>query len=388
MRIVFNLLTTLKPKTGVGQYAARLFAALQEQLPAGSIEGFPTGALAAAVRRAQMVRAGGPAATERSTLANLSAFAKRGLRAAVDSGLGFAFRAVCRQRSYELYHEPNFIPLGHGVPTIVTVHDLSVLTHPEWHPADRVRHHEKFFRSGLAVARHIVTDSQFVRRQVIEHLGAAPDRAAAIHCGVSPEFFAASVPPAHLNLPPRYLLYVGTIEPRKNVLTLLKAYCDLPASARRSCPLILAGGWGWKSADVADFLRETAVEKGVIHLGYTHDLDLPSLYAGARALVFPSFDEGFGLPPLEMLAAGGAVLSSPAGSLAEVLGRHAHFIDPRDLVGWRDGLLQAATDDDWLADIRHGGRAHAATFTWARCAAQTIDVYRQVLGIDRKPLAA
>jgi alpha-1,3-rhamnosyl/mannosyltransferase len=392
MRIIFNLLTTLKPKTGVGHYAARLFAALQEQLPAGSIEGFPTGPLATMVRRLQQVRAGGPPAKGRGTgLGTVSGLAKRALRAAVDSGLGLAFRAACRQRDYDLYHEPNFIPLGHGVPAIVTVHDLSVLTHPEWHPADRVRHHELHFGAGLASARHILTDSHFVRRQVIEHLGVSPERVTAVPIGVGPEYFAATEKPVHLNLPPRYLLYVGTIEPRKNVATLFRAYCDLPESVRRNCPLVLAGGWGWKSADVAEYLRGTAAGKGVIHLGYADDRDLPGLYAGARALVFPSFDEGFGLPPLEMLATGGAVLSSPAASLSEVLGAHAHYIEPLDLVGWRDGMHRAATDDDWLAEIRRGGRVHAAAFTWERCAAATIAVYNNVAESSRfvrKPLAA
>jgi alpha-1,3-rhamnosyl/mannosyltransferase len=148
--------------------------------------------------------------------------------------------------------------------------------------------------------------------------------------------------------------------------------------------LVLAGGWGWKADDVADFLRGPASGKGVIYLGYTPDHLLPGVYAGARALVFPSFDEGFGLPPLEMLAAGGAVLSSPAASLPEVLGCHAQFIDPLDQEGWRDGMRRAATEDDWLADVRRGGRRHAASFTWERCAAETIAVYRSVLnGAER-----
>src|SRR5205814_588681 len=123
-----------------------------------------------------------------------------------------------------------------------------------------------------------------------------------------------------LDLPYDYLLYVGTVEPRKNVLTLLRAFCALPVELRRRCPLVLAGGWGWKSAEVAEFFRGEAAAAGVRHLGYTDDRYLPGLYAGARALVYPSFYEGFGLPPLEMLAAGGVVLSSTADALREVLG--------------------------------------------------------------------
>src|SRR5262249_26478691 len=156
--------------------------------------------------------------------------------------LGVAFRAACRRGAFELYHEPNFIPFPCDVPAVVTVHDLSVLLHAEWHPADRVRVHEHRFRHGLASARHVITVSEFVRREVIKHLGIAPASVTAVHNGVGDEYFdvpAEDVARARgeLGLPPRYLLFVGTIEPRKNVLTLLQAYCSLPAAAREQCPL-------------------------------------------------------------------------------------------------------------------------------------------------------
>jgi alpha-1,3-rhamnosyl/mannosyltransferase len=265
----------------------------------------------------------------------------------------------------------------------VTVHDLSVILHPEWHPADRVRRHEQQFRRGLDAARHVITVSHVVRREVIEHLGVAPDRVTAVWNGVGREYF--DVRPAdvdavrrELRLPPQYLLFVGTIEPRKNVPTLLRAYCDLPSDLRRRCPLVLAGGWGWKAADVADFVQAEASDKGVVHLGYTDDRHLPGLYAGARALVYPSHYEGFGLPPLEMLATGAAVISSTAAACREVLGRHAHFVEPRDVAGWRDALAAAIADDDWLASLRAGGRERAMTFSWDRCAVETAAVYRSL----------
>jgi alpha-1,3-rhamnosyl/mannosyltransferase len=211
----------------------------------------------------------------------------------------------------------------------------------------------------------------------------------AVHLGVGPEYFAAGAAQAEearqaLGLPPDYLLYVGTIEPRKNVLTLLRAYCDLPEGLRRRCPLILAGGWGWRSADVADYLRTDAADRGVRHIGYTDDGHLPGLYAGARALVYPSLYEGFGLPPLEMLACGGAVLSSTAGALCEVLGGHAHFVEPLDTDGWRAALERAIRDDDWIAALRRGGNKHAARFRWERCAAETVAVYRSLLAPARR----
>ncbi|HEY1376187.1 MAG TPA: glycosyltransferase family 1 protein [Gemmataceae bacterium] len=383
MRVVFNLLQTLKPKTGVGHYAARLFAALREQMPAEDLHGFPTGPLAVAVRRIQHARSGGTPQAGRS---RLTVAMKDGLRAAGRGCLGLAFRAACRRGGYDLYHEPNFIPLAGGVPSVVTVHDLSVILQPQWHPSDRVRHHESRFRRGLSAARHVLTDTQAVRRQIIEHLGVAPDRVTAVHLGVGPEFFAADPSDSDrarraLGLPADYLLVVGTIEPRKNVPTLLRAYLNLPTGLRRRCPLVLAGGWGWNVDEAADLIR---VDDSVLHLGYTPDDHLPGLYAGARALAFPSFYEGFGLPPLEMLAAGGAVISSTTAALHEVLGPRAHFIDPLDEAGWRHALARAITDDDWLRSLRDGGRAWAARFTWNRCAAETSAVYRSILSPARR----
>ena len=112
------------------------------------------------------------------------------------------------------------------------------------------------------------------------------------------------------NSPPRYLLYLGTIEPRKNLMTLLRAYCLLPESVREETPLVLVGGWGWNSADVAAFLQDEARHRGVRYLGYIPDEAMCLLYNAARALVFPSRYEGFGMPPIEMMACSGAVLAS------------------------------------------------------------------------------
>ena len=142
---------------------------------------------------------------------------------------------------------------------------------------------------------------------------------------------------------------------------------------------MLAGGWGWKSATVAAYFRRTAAARGVLHLGYTDDRHLPGLYAGARALVYPSFYEGFGLPPLEMLACGGAVLSSTADALREVLGGQAHYVEPLDADGWRHALSRVIADDEWLRELRAGGKERAARFSWERCAEQTAAVYRSLL---------
>lgn len=384
MRVVFNALASYRPKTGVGHYAARLLAELPTHLPAHTLDAFPSEPLAGLLSRLQRPGGGPPA---RGGIARLLAGVKAvgigAAKLAARASLEMAFRRTCRRGGYDVYHEPNFIPFAADVPAVATVHDLSVLLHPEWHPADRVRLYERHFEAGLRRCRHIITVSEFVRREVIAELGLAPENVTAVPNGVGPEYGRATAADiaavrVRYGLPADYLLCVGTIEPRKNLLTLFRAYCDLPVSLRENCSLVIAGGWGWRSEPVADFYRSDAAGKSVVLLGYTPDEVLPALYAGARALAFPSLYEGFGLPAAEMLACGGAVISSTADALREVLGTNAAYVEPLDVAGWRTALRRAITDDHFIADLRCGARSRAARFSWTACAGATAAVYRSV----------
>jgi alpha-1,3-rhamnosyl/mannosyltransferase len=183
---------------------------------------------------------------------------------------------------------------------------------------------------------------------------------------------------AKLGLPCQYLLYLGTIEPRKNVLRLMKAYCALPDNLRSNCPLLLVGGWGWNTSDNAEYFQNEARHRGVIHIGYVKDRYLTALYNGARALVYPSLYEGFGLPPLEMMACGGAVIASTAGALAETVGHKACLVEPEDIDSWRDAMTRALEDEDWLRSLRQGAPDVARPYTWDQCAADTLGVYRRI----------
>jgi alpha-1,3-rhamnosyl/mannosyltransferase len=295
-----------------------------------------------------------------------------------------SFESACRHGRYDLYHEPNYVPLPTDVPTVVTLCDLSVLLHPEWHPADRVAHFEDRFRRGLAHCAHFIAISEFTRQEIIHALGLPPERVTCTYMGVRPGLRPMGEEEvreelAVLGLEPGYVLYLGTLEPRKNVLTLLRAYSALPAALRERHPLLLVGGWGWGARPVADYLEQQGRHRNVRHLGYVAEDRLPALYNGARALCFPSFYEGFGLPPVEMLACGGAVLASTAGAVAETAGAAAHLLDPSDLDGWRSSLLRVLTEDDWWLHLRKGACAAASPFSWHRCAADTLSVYRYVL---------
>ncbi len=383
MRVLINGVSALKPKTGVGHTTQNLHRALASSHPGDSFWLYPGETIANLAKRTLVKPKPRPGGTDKQeSERSLRAHATHIAKAAYRVHLGFA----ARWGRFDLYHEPNFVPIRTHLPTIVTVHDLSVVLHPEWHPLERVRFHERHFARGIAAAEHVIVVSESVRREAIDILGLDPSRVTAVRNGIGssyrPQDLASVEAMRHrLQLPPRYTLAVGTIEPRKNIRTLLQAFCDLPTAVREACPLVLAGGWGWKSDAERELFEAEARPRGAIHLGYVADADLPALYAGAAALLFPSFYEGFGLPPVEMLACGGGVIASTATVVREVVGRHAVLLDPLDLEGWREAMHRVATAPDFLNETRRGGVAHAHRFTWEQAATETFAVYQQVLGI-------
>ena len=386
MKILINQTLALRQKSGMGHYIADLIRCLAAQAGDDRLLLYPgpwtrmgmaglqqMAGVFARIKKSLFAGKHGPAEGSK----RLNAWGRR-----LQSWHFQAFGARC---DADLYHEPNYIPFPCDKPTIISVADLSPLLHPEWHPAHRARHFAQYFPRGLAQSSHVITISEFSRREILKHLPVRPENITCTYMGVRPRFEplpCERVKPVleRLRLPERYLLFVGTLEPRKNLLMLLRAYGDLSAGVREKCPLVLAGGWGWNAADLAEFFHSKAKHKNVIHLGYTAEADLPALYNGARALVFPSHYEGFGLPPLEMMACGGPVLASTAGALVEILGSKAHLLDPLDQTAWQLAMRRVIIDDDWHQQRQKGVQAVARPYTWERCAAETWNVYRKVLG--------
>src|SRR5262245_25353665 len=331
MRVLFNAFASYRVRTGVGSYAANLLTALNDH--AGSqVQAFPGGWLTqlTAVGLSLIARRGAKVPSAPSHLLPNSARRIRGAATRLVWRTAMRFyerrlhQAVSRGQ-INLYHEPNFIPWPCDVPAIATVHDLSALLHPEWHPAERAVMHQRRLESGVAGCAHVLTDTECVRQELIRYFGLPPKKITAVHLGIRtdlrPMTPAETAPTrARLRLPSSYFLHVGSIEPRKNLLMLIRTYCSLPAYLRVRCPLVLVGPWGWHYDDIRTYLESTARHRGVIRLGYVSDADLPAVYASARALLYPSFYEGFGLPPLEMMAAGGPVMASTAGAICVVCG--------------------------------------------------------------------
>ncbi len=400
MKILFDRRSAVGQKSGVGFYVSELLAACGRVSADHQVDLFPNGTAwrgyqvygsLRSVWRQWRARAKG-LRPPRLLIPLLGALriGGRHCRNAFDALLRRHLRALIAENGYDLYHEPNFLPMEMDLPTVLTVHDLSVIRHPEWHPADRVRKYDSSFLRGVRRARHFITVSETVRRQVIDLLNVPAGQVTAIHNGTHPHLRPmpeneASKALARLGLRPGYLLHVGTVEPRKNLLLLMQAYCALPRLLRERCPLVLVGGWGWRYEKIASYHESHARHHGVRLLGYVPTRYLAALYNGARALVYPSLDEGFGLPAVEMLACGGAVLASDIEVFRETIGGQALLVPPDDADGWREAMTDIILDDDLWHLLRLGGVETARKYCWEECAARTLAVYRGVAGESSAP---
>jgi glycosyltransferase involved in cell wall biosynthesis len=393
MRVVVNQLASLGVKTGIGHYTTELLRCLREQAADDQIESFPNGWVrrvreACTRLRPRLEGSGKQAAgTPAKSPAGVRQHAVGCLRQVGRVVMAQHFRSVCAARAYDLYHEPNFIPLPSDLPTVATIHDLSVLLHPEWHPADRVAYFERHFHRAVKRCQHFFAISEFARQEIVRCLGIAPERVTRTYMGIrtglgpmDPGETASTL--QKLGMPPQYLLYLGTLEPRKNVLMLLQAYCSLTPKVRHEWPLLLVGGWGWNAGALAEYLHNEARHRGVIHFGYVAEEYLPAIYNGARALLYPTLYEGFGLPPIEMMACGGAVVASTAGAVVETAGARAHLVHAQDCDGWRTAMIRLVEDNAWWQALRKDVTQAAGPFTWEQCATDTLRAYRQGCGME------
>jgi alpha-1,3-rhamnosyl/mannosyltransferase len=287
--------------------------------------------------------------------------------------------------SFDVYHEPNYLSLPFEGPIVLSVHDLSWIRYPEMHPAKRVRAMSRYFEPSLRRADAIVTDSAFVKQEVIDVFGIASERITVVPLGVDETFVPLSANQTVRVLQnyrlshQGYYLAVGTLEPRKNLLLVLKAYQQLPAKIRASYPLVLAGMTGWLFQDIEAMVAPLIRSGEVRQLGYIPHNDLTQLMAGALTLVYPSVYEGFGLPPLEAMACGLPVICSNASSLPEVIGDAGVLIDPYDDGRLAQVLLKITEDNAWRTQLGKRARLRSQQFSWPQCAQSTLSVYQSIL---------
>ncbi|MFN8634446.1 MAG: glycosyltransferase family 1 protein [Chloroflexota bacterium] len=292
---------------------------------------------------------------------------------------------LLRERA-ELLHALGFVsPFGWRGKTVVTVYDLSFLRFPEvYNRANRV-YLSTFTPPSLRRADRVITISEDARRDVVELCGVAPERVTAILLAADESLQPASPEAVRAfrtrhNLPERFVLYQGTLQPRKNLETLVRAYGMLRAQGSDDHILVLAGPRGWQYDSIFELTRQLGLEDAVRFPGFVPDDDQPLWYSSATVFAFPSRYEGFGLPLLEAMACGAPVVSSSSSSLPEVVGDAGLLVDPSDVEGLCSALRELLEDEPRRLALAAAGRARAATFSWRKMAEETVQVYREVLG--------
>lgn len=289
-------------------------------------------------------------------------------------------------KGFDIYHQPNYIPHVFGGKTVVTVHDMSHRVFPQYHPHRRVVL-LRAFESRLRQADRIITDSEYSRREIMEMLRVPEDRVTVIYLGAGSQFQPLAITEkkrwalqSKYSLSEQFLLYVGTIEPRKNLAKLIEAYYlyrqEEPGSDLK---LVLAGGKGWLYEDIFARVKALHLEQDVIFTGYVDSEDLPYLYNLAQAFVYPSLYEGFGLPPLEAMSCGTPVISSNAASIPEVVGGAGILIDPYQVNELTQAICRVADSASLREEMTRMGLEQAQHFSWRQCALETLQVYRECM---------
>lgn len=279
----------------------------------------------------------------------------------------WGLRREISRLNLDVFHGTDFsVPYLPLRPSVMTLHDLSPWLDPKWHPdADRVRRRTPLLLR-LGRATMVITPSEAVRREAIERFHLSPERLVAVPHAASCIFRPVAVDSRRAP----FFLYVGTLEPRKNVPLLIEVWREV----RKKIPvdLVIAG------RTRADF-PEIAAEPGLELLGSVPDSDLPALYSGAVACVYPSHYEGFGLPVLEAMQCGAPVITSRDPAISEVVADAAARVDANDRRAWVDAMMSAFTDSEWRAGLREQALRRAAQFSWANTAKRTREVYEEAI---------
>ena len=287
-----------------------------------------------------------------------------------------------------LFVPSHVLPVLHPSRCVVTVHDLGYYAFPEAHRRLNRWYLAAGTRFSARSASHVLADSQATQDDLIRHCGVDPARVTVVHLGrdetLAPETDQSrlhqlqerlGISRAGISRP--YVLYVGTLQPRKNLVRLIDAFAQVRAARPDLC-LVLAGRRGWLSDPILQRVEELDLHEHVLFPGFVADEDLPALLSGALVFAFPSLYEGFGFPVLEAQACGVPVLTSSTSSLPEVAGDSALLVDPMNTDAIAAGLLSLATDAALRERLRSAGLANLGRFSWERCAVETLRVLERV----------
>jgi glycosyltransferase involved in cell wall biosynthesis len=290
-----------------------------------------------------------------------------------------------RRASLDLFHGTNYdVPLWNRQRTIVTIHDLSILLHPQNHERHLVRRARRRLPLMARAATMVITPSESMKREICDHLHVNAGKIAVTPEAPRPTFrqlpFEETIEVRkRLGIEEDFILFVGTIEPRKNLLTLMRAFDEILRHSSLRPQLVIAGGEGWLVGELFSFVERSGISERVRFTGYLSDEALCALYSSCRICVYPSLYEGFGLPPLEAMACGAPVVTSRISAIVETVGSAACLIDPTDAHSLARTLVELWKNEGQRRQLSAAGLQRAAGFSWERTASQTLNVYHDVM---------
>jgi glycosyltransferase involved in cell wall biosynthesis len=376
MRVGIDGYPLAEPRTGVGHYTLELARALALISPSDQFE---------LVSPAPF----DGAALDEIQRANLPNLRTVNPRASSIRGhwWSIGLPLYARRASFDLFHGTNFdVPLWKRRRSVVTIHDLSALLHPDTHRSRLVRRARLRLPLVVRIADMIITPTESVKREVCQQLSVKADKVTAIPSAARSSFQPMPLAQAalirkRLGVEDDFLLFVGTLEPRKNLLTLLKAFEQIIGHTSLRPQLVIAGGEGWLMDESLAFTRKASISDRLRLTGYLHDEDLRALYSSCRVFIYPSVYEGFGLPPLEALACGAPVIAGRIPSLRETLGSAARLVEPLDVDALAKSILDLLQDENQRRLLGSAGPQQAGKFSWERTARLTLEVYQRLLKV-------
>ncbi len=294
------------------------------------------------------------------------------------------FAGHVHRSGIDVLHSPHYtMPRGARIPVVVTMHDMFFFTHPQWHERSKVMFFRHAIKRSMAHADAVIAVSQFTADAIRERF---PEREVmVIPHGVDHDRFRCGdeyVETDHatlelLEIPRRYILSVGTIEPRKNIPTLIRAFDDI-ANRDSSISLVIAGTRGWQSESFDQALRAAKHRNRIIVTGYVADNAIPALLRNARVVAYPAFAEGFGLPALESLACGAPLVTTKGSAMEEVCGDAACYVNPDDDIGMSCAIARLLEDQTYAETFRAIGPVRSQQYTWEKSYAAHRELYEKL----------
>ena len=281
---------------------------------------------------------------------------------------------------YDVYWQPNFIP-NEGIKAkkiVTTVHDFSFILHKDFHPKERIEFFENNFYKNIYKSDMIITGSEFSKKEILDRLDYDEDKIKVIYHGLNHDLFKVyNEISLEFKLPEKFIFSVGSIEPRKNLIGLLKAYDMIDEKLKKEYKLVLAGFKGWKNNEIMELINKN--KDNIIYLGFISDIELAKVYNLSSQFVFPSFYEGFGLPVLEAMACGTPVVCSNKSSIPEVGADAVVYCDPYCVEDIKDKITLVLDNKILQNEMRQKGLDRAKNFSWDKSSDEHIKVFKEVM---------